>query len=98
MAKGITSGYIPLGGLIVREEIIKHFDDKPLPIGLTYSAHAVACAAANAVIDIYKDEDLVTQRRTSWAATWTKRGASLRKSTRASAISATPVCWVASNW
>ena len=60
MAKGITSGYIPLGGLIVREEIIKHFDDKPLPIGLTYSAHAVACAAANAVIDIYKEEDLVT--------------------------------------
>src|SRR6185503_2919312 len=59
MAKGITSGYIPLGGLIVREEIIKHFDDKPLPIGLTYSAHAVACAAANAVLAIYEDEGLI---------------------------------------
>ena len=59
MAKGITSGYIPLGGMIVKEEIIKHFDDKPLPIGLTYSAHAVACAAANAVIEIYEEENLI---------------------------------------
>ena len=59
MAKGITSGYIPLGGLIVKEEIIKTFDDKPLPLGLTYSAHAVACAAANAVIDIYHSDHLV---------------------------------------
>jgi len=59
MAKGITSGYIPLGGLIVKEELIKHFDNKPLPIGLTYSAHAVACAAANAVLEIYEEENLI---------------------------------------
>ncbi|MEZ4808688.1 MAG: aminotransferase class III-fold pyridoxal phosphate-dependent enzyme [Flavobacteriales bacterium] len=48
-----------MGGIIVREEIIKHFDDKPLPIGLTYSAHAVACAAANAVLAVYEEEDLI---------------------------------------
>lgn len=42
MAKGMTSGYIPLGGFIVKEEIVKAFEDKPLPIGLTYSGHAVA--------------------------------------------------------
>lgn len=59
MAKGITSGYVPLGGLIVKEEIISVFDDKPLPLGLTYSGHAVACAAANAVLDIYHEEKLV---------------------------------------
>jgi taurine--2-oxoglutarate transaminase len=59
MAKGITSGYIPLGGIIVKEEIIKHFENKPLPIGLTYSAHAVACAAANAVLGIYEEENLI---------------------------------------
>jgi taurine--2-oxoglutarate transaminase len=59
MAKGITSGYIPLGGLIVKEEIAKAFDNKPLPIGLTYSAHAVACAAANAVLDIYTSDNLI---------------------------------------
>jgi taurine---2-oxoglutarate transaminase len=59
MAKGITSGYIPLGGIIIREEIVKHFENKPLPIGLTYSAHAVACAAANAVLEIYEEENLI---------------------------------------
>lgn len=59
MAKGITSGYIPLGGMMVKEEVISAFDDKPLPLGLTYSGHAVACAAANAVMDIYHEENLV---------------------------------------
>lgn len=59
MAKGITSGYIPLGGMIMKEEIAEAFADKPLPIGLTYSAHAVACAAANAVIDIYERENMI---------------------------------------
>ncbi|MFZ4569956.1 MAG: aminotransferase class III-fold pyridoxal phosphate-dependent enzyme [Bacteroidales bacterium] len=59
MAKGLTSGYIPLGGIVVSEKIAKHFDNNPLPLGLTYSAHPVACAAANAVIDIYEKEKLV---------------------------------------
>jgi taurine--2-oxoglutarate transaminase len=59
MAKGITAGYIPLGGMIVTEKIAQHFNDKPLPIGLTYSAHAVACAAANEVIKIYKEDNLI---------------------------------------
>ena len=58
MAKGLTAGYIPMGGIIVSEKIAKYFDDKPLPLGLTYSAHPVACAAANAVIDIYEKEHL----------------------------------------
>lgn len=59
MAKGVTSAYVPLGGIIVKEEIAKTFDDKPLMLGLTYSAHPVSLAAANAVIDIYKDENLI---------------------------------------
>ena len=59
MAKGITSAYLPLGGIIVKEEIATTFDDKPLMLGLTYSAHPVTLAAANAVIDIYKDENLI---------------------------------------
>ncbi|MCY7360968.1 MAG: aminotransferase class III-fold pyridoxal phosphate-dependent enzyme [Ignavibacteria bacterium] len=59
MAKGITSAYVPLGGIIVKEEIAKTFDDKPMMLGLTYSAHPVSLAAANAVIDIYKDENLI---------------------------------------
>ncbi|MCX6270552.1 MAG: aminotransferase class III-fold pyridoxal phosphate-dependent enzyme [Bacteroidetes bacterium] len=58
MAKGLTSGYIPLGGIIVSDKIAKHFDDVSLPLGLTYSAHAVACAAALATIKVYEDEHL----------------------------------------
>ncbi len=59
MAKGITAGYLPLGALMVSEKISKFFDDKPLPLGLTYSAHAVSCASALAVLDIYKEDKLV---------------------------------------
>nr|NQU88902.1 aminotransferase class III-fold pyridoxal phosphate-dependent enzyme [Bacteroidota bacterium] len=59
MAKGLTSGYIPLGGIIVSDTIAKHFDDVPLPLGLTYSAHAVGCAAALATIKVYEDEHLL---------------------------------------
>ncbi|MBN4061739.1 MAG: aspartate aminotransferase family protein [Flavobacteriales bacterium] len=59
VAKGLTSSYLPLGGLIVTEKIAKAFDDKPLPLGLTYSAHPVSCAAALATIQVYEDENLV---------------------------------------
>lgn len=58
-AKGITSGYIPFGALIVSEKVASHFDDNVLWLGLTYSAHAVACAAALENIKIYEDENLI---------------------------------------
>ena len=57
-AKGLTAGYIPMGGIIVTDNIADHFQDKYLPLGLTYSAHPVGCAAALAVIDIYEKENL----------------------------------------
>ncbi len=59
MAKGLTSGYIPLGAVIVSEPIARHFDDKVMAIGLTYSAHAVACAAALENIRIMEEEGMV---------------------------------------
>ncbi|GAB3724408.1 aspartate aminotransferase family protein [Hymenobacter agri] len=59
MAKGITAGYLPLGAVMVDEKIAKSFDDKPLPLGLTYSAHPVSCAAAVAVLDIYETDNLL---------------------------------------
>jgi taurine--2-oxoglutarate transaminase len=59
MAKGLTSGYIPLGAMVVREHIAKTFDKQVLPLGLTYSAHTVSCAAANAVLQVYEDQNLV---------------------------------------
>ncbi len=58
-AKGLTSGYIPMGAMVVSDQIARTFDDQYLPLGLTYSAHAVACAAAVAVLDIYRSEGLV---------------------------------------
>lgn len=59
IAKGCTSGYIPLGGVIVSKEIAKYFDDNVLWCGLTYSGHPMGCAAASATIDVYKDENLI---------------------------------------
>ena len=59
MAKGLTSGYLPLGALMVTSKIANHFNDKALPLGLTYSAHPVSCAAAIANIEIYQNDNLV---------------------------------------
>jgi len=58
-AKGITAGYLPLGALIVSDKIAATFDDKPLMLGLTYSAHPVACAAGVETLKIYEDENLI---------------------------------------
>ncbi|MEP6794480.1 MAG: aminotransferase class III-fold pyridoxal phosphate-dependent enzyme [Saprospiraceae bacterium] len=58
-AKGITSGYLPLGALIVSDKIAAHYNDKPLMIGLTYSAHPVSCAAGLETLNIYEDENLI---------------------------------------
>ena len=58
-AKGITSGYLPLGALIVSDKIAAHYDDKVLFLGLTYSAHPVCCAAGLEVLKIYEDEGLI---------------------------------------
>lgn len=58
-AKGITSGYLPFGALIVSDEIAAHYDDRVLMLGLTYSAHPVACAAALENLKIYEDENLI---------------------------------------
>jgi len=58
-AKGITSGYLPLGALIVSERIASAYDDKVLFLGLTYSAHPVCCAAALEMLKNYEDENLI---------------------------------------
>ena len=63
-AKGLTSGYVPLGAVIVREKIARFFDDKYLYAGLTYSGHALACAAALATIEAYEQEGIFENART----------------------------------
>ena len=63
MAKGITSGYLPFGCLMVSDKIAARFDNEPLILGLTYSAHATACAAALEVIRIYESDNLIENAR-----------------------------------
>jgi taurine--2-oxoglutarate transaminase len=58
-AKGVNSGYIPLGGVVISQEIAQTFDDRVFPGGLTYSGHPMACAAAVATIDVMKEEKIV---------------------------------------
>ena len=59
MAKGLTSAYVQLGAVGMRQQIADWFRDKPFPGGLTYSSHPVACAAAVATIDVMKQDGLV---------------------------------------
>ena len=49
-AKGVNSGYVPLGGVIISEPILATFADRAFPGGLTYSGHPLACASAVASI------------------------------------------------
>ncbi|WP_353777500.1 aminotransferase class III-fold pyridoxal phosphate-dependent enzyme [Winogradskyella sp. 3972H.M.0a.05] len=59
LAKGLTSGYLPLGGVVVTDEIAEYFNDNPMTIGLTYSAHPTLCAAALENIKIIEEDNLV---------------------------------------
>jgi taurine--2-oxoglutarate transaminase len=58
-AKGVNSGYVPLGGVVIADEIAATFADRPYPGGLTYSGHPLACAAAVATITAMRDEGIV---------------------------------------
>jgi taurine---2-oxoglutarate transaminase len=58
-AKGVNSGYVPLGGVIISDPIASVFDHTPYPGGLTYSGHPLACAAAVATIHTMRDEGIV---------------------------------------
>lgn len=58
-AKGVTCGYIQLGGVVVSKEIAAYFDDNLLSCGLTYSGHPLACAAGVACINYYKENNVL---------------------------------------
>ncbi|GLI27111.1 aspartate aminotransferase family protein [Agromyces rhizosphaerae] len=58
-AKGVNSGYVPMGGVVLRDEIAATFDDRAYPGGLTYSGHPLAAAAAVETIRAMHDEDVV---------------------------------------
>lgn len=53
MAKGLTNGNIPMGGVIISEELCNNYKDDIVWNGLTYSGHPLACVTANACLDLY---------------------------------------------
>ena len=68
LAKGITSGMIPMGAVVLRQDLFDGLMSGPdhaaeLAHGYTYSGHPVAAAAALATLDVYRDEDLFARAR-----------------------------------
>src|SRR6187551_1448548 len=59
MAKGLTSSYLPLGAVGMRQGIAEAFETKMFYGGLTYSSHPVSLAAALATISVYEEDDLI---------------------------------------
>lgn len=60
-AKGVTCGYVPLGGVIVSKEISDYFTEHVLQCGLTYSGHTLACAAGIAALNYYEEHKICEQ-------------------------------------
>ena len=58
VAKGLASGYAPIGAVLVHERVARHFDERVLACGLTYYAHPLGCAAAVETLKVYEDEHL----------------------------------------
>jgi taurine--2-oxoglutarate transaminase len=63
IAKGLTSSYVQLGALGMSRKVADTWGDKPFPAGLTYNSHALACATALAVIDVYEQDDLIARAK-----------------------------------
>jgi taurine--2-oxoglutarate transaminase len=62
-AKGVNSGYLPLGGVVINEAISATFNDRVFPGGLTYSGHPLACASAVAAIEAMEEEGIVANAK-----------------------------------
>jgi taurine--2-oxoglutarate transaminase len=62
-AKGVNSGYVPLGGVVFGPRVYETFAAVPYPGGLTYSGHPLACAAAVATITVMRDEQIMERVR-----------------------------------
>jgi len=58
-AKGVNSGYVPMGGVAISDEVAATFDSRPYPGGLTYSGHPLGAAAAVATIELMERDGIV---------------------------------------
>ena len=59
MAKGLTSGYVPLGAVAISEKIWDKLSQETLWAGLTYNGHPLGCATAKATLEVYKNDNLI---------------------------------------
>ncbi len=62
-AKGVNSGYVPLGGVVIPGRIVDSFRDRPYPGGLTYSGHPLACAAGVATVEVFERDGILEHVR-----------------------------------
>ena len=62
-AKGVNSGYVPVGGVVISDEIAHEFDTRVFPGGLTYSGHPLAAASIVASIDAMESEGIIENAR-----------------------------------
>jgi len=62
-AKGVNSGYVPLGGVVISRRIASHFDTVPFMGGLTYSGHPLACAAGVATFEVFERDHILERVR-----------------------------------
>jgi taurine--2-oxoglutarate transaminase len=63
MAKGLTSAYVQLGAVGMRQKIADHFKNRVFPSGLTYNSHPLGCAAALAAIAVLEEDKLIDKAR-----------------------------------
>src|SRR5207247_603026 len=68
LAKGLTGAHLPLGAVVVNENVARHLENQMLFTGLTYCGHPLACAAGIAAIRAYEDEKLIERSRRLGAA------------------------------
>ena len=62
-AKGVNSGYVPLGGVVISDRVASHFDTTPFAGGLTYSGHPLACAAGVATFEVFERDGILERVR-----------------------------------
>ncbi|MDQ0894742.1 taurine--2-oxoglutarate transaminase [Agromyces ramosus] len=62
-AKGVNSGYVPLGGVVISQRIAEHFDTVAFMGGLTYSGHPLACAAGVATFEVFERDGILERVR-----------------------------------
>ncbi|MDN4483036.1 aspartate aminotransferase family protein [Demequina lignilytica] len=60
-AKGVNSGYVPLGGVVISDAIARVFDDRAFPGGLTYSGHPLACAPGIATFEVFERDGILAR-------------------------------------